>query len=55
MTEHVTVTRHQQESGKRPTGKIQELQDRYRKINLSDRTKWSNQTLNFRTRSSAIC
>jgi succinate dehydrogenase / fumarate reductase flavoprotein subunit len=27
--------------------KIRTLQERYRKINLSDRTKWSNQTLNF--------
>src|SRR5262249_14781820 len=26
---------------------IQELQLRYRRINLSDRSKWSNQTLNF--------
>src|SRR5262249_27692878 len=27
--------------------KLQELQARCRKINLSDRSKWSNQTLNF--------
>jgi len=27
--------------------KIQTLEDRYKKINLSDRTRWSNQTLNF--------
>jgi len=46
MTEHVTVTRINKnlEAADR---QIQELQDRYRKINLSDRTKWSNQTLNF--------
>ena len=23
------------------------MQERYKKVNLSDRTKWSNQTLNF--------
>jgi succinate dehydrogenase / fumarate reductase flavoprotein subunit len=46
MTEHVTVTRINKnlETADR---KIQELQGRYRKINLSDRSKWSNQTLNF--------
>jgi len=46
MTEHVTVTRINKglESA---DGKICELQDRYHKINLSDRSKWSNQTLNF--------
>ena len=27
--------------------KLQELLERFKKINLSDRTKWSNQTLNF--------
>jgi succinate dehydrogenase / fumarate reductase flavoprotein subunit len=27
--------------------KIRELQERYGRINLSDRTRWSNQTLNF--------
>ncbi len=26
---------------------IRDLQARYRKVNLSDRTRWSNQTLNF--------
>ena len=46
MTEHVTVTRVN--AGLQSAdGKICELQDRYRKINLSDRSKWSNQTLNF--------
>jgi len=46
MTEHVTVTRINKNL-EAADGKIQELQGRYRKINLSDRTKWSNQTLNF--------
>jgi succinate dehydrogenase / fumarate reductase flavoprotein subunit len=27
--------------------KLQELEERYKKINLSDRARWSNQTLNF--------
>ncbi len=31
----------------RELGKIRTLQQRYKKINLSDRSKWSNQTLNF--------
>jgi succinate dehydrogenase / fumarate reductase, flavoprotein subunit len=46
MTEHVTVTRVNKnlESAQ---GKINDLQARYRKVNLSDRTRWSNQTLNF--------
>jgi succinate dehydrogenase / fumarate reductase flavoprotein subunit len=46
MTEHVTVTR----INKNIEGaihKLHELQDRFRRVNLSDRTKWSNQTLNF--------
>ena len=46
MTEHVTVTRVNKNL-EIADGKIQELQARYRKINLSDRTRWSNQTLNF--------
>jgi succinate dehydrogenase / fumarate reductase flavoprotein subunit len=46
MTEHVTVTRINKDL-EMTEGKIQTLQERYRKINLSDRTKWSNQTLNF--------
>ena len=46
MTEHVTVTRINKNLEAADL-KIQELQGRYRKINLSDRTKWSNQTLNF--------
>jgi succinate dehydrogenase / fumarate reductase flavoprotein subunit len=46
MTEHVTVTRINKnlEIAQR---KINDLQARYQKINLSDRTRWSNQTLNF--------
>jgi succinate dehydrogenase / fumarate reductase, flavoprotein subunit len=46
MTEHVTVTR----INKNLEGtlhKLRELHDRFRRVNLSDRTKWSNQTLNF--------
>ncbi|HVH70534.1 MAG TPA: succinate dehydrogenase flavoprotein subunit [Candidatus Dormibacteraeota bacterium] len=46
MTEHVTVTRVNKKL-EAADAKIRMLQDRYRKINLSDRTKWSNQTLNF--------
>ena len=46
MTEHVTVTRINKNL-ELADAKIRELQDRYHKINLSDRTKWSNQTLNF--------
>ncbi len=46
MTEHVTVTRINKYL-EMTNGKIRALQERYKKINLSDRTKWSNQTLNF--------
>jgi succinate dehydrogenase / fumarate reductase, flavoprotein subunit len=46
MTEHVTVTRINKNLEAADAG-IQALQARYRKINLSDRAKWSNQTLNF--------
>jgi succinate dehydrogenase / fumarate reductase, flavoprotein subunit len=46
MTEHVTVTRINKNL-EGAYGKLSELQARYRKINLSDRTRWSNQTLNF--------
>ncbi|MBI3670964.1 MAG: succinate dehydrogenase flavoprotein subunit [Acidobacteria bacterium] len=46
MTEHVTVVRHNQDL-ERTDAKLQELLERYKKINLSDRTQWSNQTLNF--------
>jgi succinate dehydrogenase / fumarate reductase, flavoprotein subunit len=46
MTEHVTVTRINR-SLETADGKLRELQARYKKVNLSDRTAWSNQTLNF--------
>ncbi len=46
MTEHVTVTRINKNL-ETAEEKIRTLQERYKKINLSDRTKWSNQTLNF--------
>src|SRR5262249_24192262 len=46
MTEHVTVTRINKNLEAADL-QIQELQLRYRRINLSDRSKWSNQTLNF--------
>jgi succinate dehydrogenase / fumarate reductase flavoprotein subunit len=46
MTEHVTVTRINKGLEAADT-KLQELQERYARINLSDRTRWSNQTLNF--------
>jgi succinate dehydrogenase / fumarate reductase, flavoprotein subunit len=46
MTEHVTVTRINKNL-EIAQSKIADLQARYRKINLSDRTRWSNQTLNF--------
>ena len=46
MTEHVTVTRINKNLEIAQT-KINDLQARYGKINLSDRTRWSNQTLNF--------
>ena len=46
MTEHVTVTRINHNLQTAIT-KIADLRARYRRINLSDRTMWSNQTLNF--------
>lgn len=46
MTEQVTVTRINKNL-QVAHAKIQTLQDRYKRINLSDRTRWSNQTLNF--------
>ena len=46
MTEHVTVTRINRNL-ESADAKIRDLQARFRKINLSDRTRWSNQTLNF--------
>jgi succinate dehydrogenase / fumarate reductase, flavoprotein subunit len=46
MTEHVTVTRINK-GLEGADAQLGELQARYKKINLSDRTRWSNQTLNF--------
>ncbi len=46
MTEHATVVRLNKDL-ERTDAKLLELLERYKKINLSDRTKWSNQTLNF--------
>jgi succinate dehydrogenase / fumarate reductase flavoprotein subunit len=46
MTEHVTVTRINKNLAM-AHNQLRELEARYRRINLSDRTKWSNQTLNF--------
>lgn len=46
MTEHVTVTRVNKDL-QIAANKIRELQARYARINLSDRSQWSNQTLNF--------
>ena len=46
MTEHVTVTRHNKNL-QMADAKLREFSERFRRINLSDRTLWSNQTLNF--------
>jgi len=46
MTEHVTVTRINMNLEK-ADAKLVELAERFRRVNLSDRTMWSNQTLNF--------
>jgi succinate dehydrogenase / fumarate reductase, flavoprotein subunit len=46
MTEHVTVMRVNKNLEK-ADAQIRGLQERCKKINLSDRTRWSNQTLNF--------
>ena len=46
MTEHVTVTRLNKNL-QAADAKIHSMLERYSRINLSDRTKWSNQTLNF--------
>jgi len=46
MTEHVTVTRYNKNL-QQVDAKLRELTDRFRRINLSDHTLWSNQTLNF--------
>jgi succinate dehydrogenase / fumarate reductase, flavoprotein subunit len=46
MTEHVTVTRVNKNLETAHT-KLRELQERFHRVNLNDRTQWSNQTLNF--------
>jgi succinate dehydrogenase flavoprotein subunit len=46
MTKHVTVTRVNKNL-QAADNELLELQERFKRINLSDRTKWSNQTLNF--------
>lgn len=46
MTEHVTVTRINKNL-EAADAKLAELAERFSKVNLSDRTMWSNQTLNF--------
>jgi succinate dehydrogenase / fumarate reductase flavoprotein subunit len=46
MTENVTVIRYNAALKKTLT-KIDELSDRYTKIDLQDRSQWANQTLNF--------
>ena len=46
MTEHVTVTRVNKNL-EIAYNKLLELDQRFQRVNLSDRSKWSNQTLNF--------
>ncbi len=46
MTENVTVIRYNANL-KKTLAKLDELSARFAKINLQDRTQWSNQTLNF--------
>ncbi|HUJ39788.1 MAG TPA: succinate dehydrogenase flavoprotein subunit [Candidatus Acidoferrales bacterium] len=46
MTEHVTVVRNNADL-ERTDSKLQELAERFKKINLSDRSSWANQTLSF--------
>jgi succinate dehydrogenase / fumarate reductase flavoprotein subunit len=46
MTEHVTVVRNNKNLA-RTDAKLAELGERYKKVNLSDRTSWANQTLSF--------
>jgi succinate dehydrogenase flavoprotein subunit len=46
MSENVTVIRYNANL-KKTVAKIDELSERFKKINLQDRTQWSNQTLNF--------
>src|SRR5450432_1298188 len=46
MTENVTVIRYNA-ALRKTLVKIEELADRFTRINLQDRTQWANQTLNF--------
>jgi succinate dehydrogenase flavoprotein subunit len=46
MTQNVTVTR-ENPALRKTLGQLDQLVDRYKRISLSDRTQWSNQTLNF--------
>ncbi|MFZ0434185.1 MAG: succinate dehydrogenase flavoprotein subunit [Candidatus Acidiferrales bacterium] len=46
MTENVTVTRYNSKL-ENTLGQLDTLADRFTRIDLSDRTQWSNQTLNF--------
>jgi succinate dehydrogenase / fumarate reductase flavoprotein subunit len=46
MSEHVTVIRSNDKL-RQCDAKLVELLDRYRRINLSDQSRWSNQTLTF--------
>jgi len=46
MTENVTVIRYNA-ALKKTLAKMDELSDRFTKIDLQDRTQWANQTLNF--------
>jgi succinate dehydrogenase flavoprotein subunit len=46
MTEHVTVTRINKNL-ELTEAKLRALSERMENVNLSDRTRWSNQTLNF--------
>jgi succinate dehydrogenase / fumarate reductase, flavoprotein subunit len=46
MTANVTVTRDNA-TLKKTLGELDCLRERYKRINLSDRTQWANQTLNF--------
>lgn len=46
MTEHVTVVRYNANLQK-ALNMLDELSDRFSRVNLADRTQWSNQTLQF--------
>ncbi|HEV2386756.1 MAG TPA: succinate dehydrogenase flavoprotein subunit [Candidatus Acidoferrales bacterium] len=46
MTEHVTVIRYNKDL-ERTDAKLAELQERYRRINLADTSRWGNQSLHF--------